>query len=182
MAKPALFLDRDGVINIDHGYQHCIEGFEFVSGIFSLCQRFKRHNYELIVVTNQSGIARGYYSEQDFADLTSWMKTQFSQRNVPLSGVYYSPYHPQQGLGKYKKDSDCRKPKPGMLLQAAQDLEIDLHRSVMVGDSFSDMQAAYHAGVPTRYLFSNMETLEGISEQVSFVRVKSLEKIKPSFD
>lgn len=149
MPRAALFLDRDGVINIDHGYVHRVEDFEFIPGIFELVALANRLGYLVIVVTNQAGIGRGYYTEDDFHKLTRWMKTEFLSRGAHIDDVYFSPFHPEHGLGGYCKESDCRKPRPGMLLQAQKDYDIDLGRSLLVGDKPSDMEAGRAAGVST---------------------------------
>jgi D-glycero-D-manno-heptose 1,7-bisphosphate phosphatase len=146
----ALFLDRDGVINHDSGYTSDVGSFRFIDGIFDVCRAAKKLGYLLIVVTNQAGIGRGYYSEQDFFNLTRWMCDQFEAEGAAISDVYYCPYHPEYGIGHYKKESFDRKPNPGMLLQAAEKYELDLNRSIMIGDKNSDMQAANEAGVGLR--------------------------------
>lgn len=146
----ALFLDRDGVINHDSGYTSSVESFRFIDGIFDVCRTAKQLGYLLIVVTNQAGIGRGYYSEQDFSILTKWMCNQFEAEGAVISDVFYCPYHSEHGAGHYKKDSFDRKPNPGMLLQAAEKYELDLKRSIMIGDKHSDMQAANKAGVGVR--------------------------------
>lgn len=147
--RRALFLDRDGVINVDHGYVHKQECFEFVDGIFELVTEARALDYLLVVVTNQSGIGRGFYTENDFTRLNNWMKDQFEARGAPLDAVYFCPDHPVHGLGHYLRDSPMRKPGPGMLLQARKDLGIDMAGSIMVGDNRSDMQAGAAAGVGT---------------------------------
>lgn len=149
MPRAALFLDRDGVINVDHGYVHRVEDFEFIPGIFELVALANRLGYLVIVVTNQAGIGRGFYTEDDFHKLTRWMKTEFLSRGARIDNVYFSPFHPEHGLGGYCKESDCRKPRPGMLLQAQKDYDIDLGRSLLVGDKPSDMEAGRAAGVGT---------------------------------
>lgn len=146
----ALFLDRDGVINHDSGYTSDVESFRFVDGIFDVCRVARQLGYLLIVVTNQAGIGRGYYSEQDFNNLTKWMCGQFEAAGAPLSDVFYCPYHPEHGVGDYKKDSFDRKPNPGMLLRAAEKYGLDLNLSIMIGDKASDMQAANKAGIGVR--------------------------------
>jgi D-glycero-D-manno-heptose 1,7-bisphosphate phosphatase len=148
----AVFLDRDGVINVDHAYVHKPEDFEFIDGVFEACQAFQAKGFKIIVVTNQSGIGRGYYDEAQFQTLTSWMCEQFKQRNVHIAGVYFCPHHPEKANAPYLKECDCRKPFPGMLLQAAAEHNLDLANSVMVGDKGSDMEAAIAAGIPTRLL------------------------------
>lgn len=146
----ALFLDRDGVINHDDGYTSHLDDFKFIDGIFDLCRAAKQFDYLIIVVTNQAGIGRGYYSEQDFFALTAWMCEQFDAEGAPLTEVLFSPDHPEHGIGTYKKDSFDRKPNPGMLLRAAEKYGVSLHDSIMVGDKESDMQAAERAGVGIR--------------------------------
>lgn len=146
----ALFLDRDGVINHDSGYTSSAENFQFIDGIFDLCRAAKRSGYLLIVVTNQAGIGRGYYSEQDFFTLTEWMCERFKKEGAPITDVLHCPYHPEHGVGHYKKESFDRKPNPGMLLRAAEKHGLDLESSIMIGDKDSDMQAAKNAGVGVR--------------------------------
>lgn len=152
-AGKALFLDRDGVINVEKDYVHRIEDFEFVDGIFELCREAQAQGYLPVVITNQSGIGRGYYSEAEFQALTAWMNAEFARRGVRIARVYHCPYHPDQGIGDYRAESFDRKPNPGMILRAAADLELDLTRCVLVGDRLSDMQAAQSAGVGCRILF-----------------------------
>lgn len=146
---PALFLDRDGVINVDHAYVHRKEDFHFVDGIFELVAAAKQAGYLVVIVTNQAGIGRGYYTEEDFHQLMNWVKEQFVTRGGAIDGIYFCPYHPEHGLGTYRKESLHRKPGPGMLIQAAQDLNIDMHRSIMVGNNDSDIQAGRAAAVET---------------------------------
>lgn len=151
----ALFLDRDGVINVERGYVHSRESFEFIPGIFELCLAAQDLGYLLVVVTNQAGIARGYYSESDFNELTDWMFNQFQEKSVRITRLYYCPFHPVFGVDKYKCDSPDRKPNPGMLLRAQSDLDLDLGSSVLIGDQLSDIQAGCAAGVGTRILLSH---------------------------
>jgi len=153
--RPALFLDRDGVINVDHNYVFRPAEFEFIDGIFELCRTAQGLGYLLIVITNQAGIGRGYYSEADFHLLTDWMCDAFAREDVTIDGVYFCPYHPEHGVGEYKIDSPCRKPAPGMLLQAAKELDIDLRRSVLIGDKESDIQAGMAAGVGLNLLYGH---------------------------
>jgi len=154
MPYSAVFLDRDGVINHNHGYVHKREDFDFIDGIFDVARHAYEQNYTLVVITNQAGIARGYYTEEQFHQLTDWMCEQFSAAGAPIERVYFSPYHPTAGLGHYLKDDDSRKPHPGMILQAQKDLSIDLSRSVLIGDKASDIQAGTAAGVGTNLLFA----------------------------
>jgi len=148
----ALFLDRDGVINIDHGYVSKPEQFEFVQGVFEACQYFQDQGYKLMVVTNQSGIARGYYTPEQFEQLTQWMCQQFAAHGVHITAVYHCPHHPTKGQAPYVQVCNCRKPAPGMLLQAIAEHHIDPRHSIMVGDKGADMQAAAAAGVGHKIL------------------------------
>lgn len=152
MSSKVAFLDRDGVINIDHAYVHKPEEFEFIEGVLEACAKLVAEGFKLVIVTNQSGIGRGYYTEDDFQRLTNWMKGVFSDANAPISAVYFCPHHPEKALDAYRYDCDCRKPQPGMLLRAQKDFDIDMTQSVMFGDKRGDMQAALAAGVATRIL------------------------------
>lgn len=158
MKRPALFLDRDGVINVDHAYVHTIEHFEFIDGIFELCRSAKQLGFLICVITNQAGIGRGYYTEADFKKLTDWMLGVFQSKDAAIDKVYFCPSHPEHGIGKYKIDSPFRKPGPGMILQAAEELDIDLAKSILVGDKESDIQAGITAGVGCNLLFHAMQT------------------------
>jgi D-glycero-D-manno-heptose 1,7-bisphosphate phosphatase len=145
--RPALFLDRDGVINIEKNYVHRVEDFEFVEGIFDLCRAATQRGMLLVVVTNQAGIGRGYYTEAQFHALTAWMQARFEEQGAPIAKVYFCPFHPEHGVGEYRKESFDRKPNPGMILRAKDELGIDLRRSALVGDKASDIAAALAAGV-----------------------------------
>ncbi|AGH80420.1 D,D-heptose 1,7-bisphosphate phosphatase [Psychromonas sp. CNPT3] len=151
-AKRAIFLDRDGVINVDHGYISKVDDFEFIEGVIDALQGFKEKGYLLVLITNQSGIARGYFTEDQFQTLTEWMDWSLADRGVDLDGIYYCPHHSEHGLGEYKVECDCRKPKPGMLLEAIKELNIDVTASILVGDKISDIQAGIAAGIENNYL------------------------------
>jgi D-glycero-D-manno-heptose 1,7-bisphosphate phosphatase len=158
--RKALFLDRDGVINVEKGYVHRPEDCHFLPGIFELCQAAQDLGYLLLVTTNQAGIARGYYTESDFLKFTDWMAGRFAEQQIQIARVYYCPYHPVHGIGKYKVDSPDRKPNPGMLLRAQADFDLDLGSSVLIGDRLSDICAADAAGVGTRILLRSEEPVE----------------------
>lgn len=153
MRKPAIFLDRDGTINIDHTNVHKIDDFDFIDGVIEACQELKALGFLLVVVTNQSGIGRGLFSEAQFITLTEWMDWSFSERDIVLDGIYYCPHAPENEC------CDCRKPQPGMLLTAANDLDIDLSRSYMVGDKLSDILAGKSAGVKCTVLLRSSQEL-----------------------
>jgi D-glycero-D-manno-heptose 1,7-bisphosphate phosphatase len=154
---PALFLDRDGVINHELGFLSRPDEVVWVDGIFELCRAARAAGYRLVVVTNQSGIARGLYTEADFQALMDWMRAEFAARGVPLDAVYHCPYHPEHGLGDYKREHEDRKPSPGMLLRAARDLDLDLAESVLIGDRCSDVAAAQAAGLRRVFLLAGTE-------------------------
>ena len=150
--KKAVFLDRDGVVNVDNGYVSKVDDFEFIEGVIEACKKLKEKGYLLVVVTNQSGIARGYFSEEQFHTLTEWMDWSLADRGVDLDGIFYCPHHAEKGVGEFKIDCDCRKPKPGMLLDAARDHGLDLSRSFMVGDRWRDVGAGINAGCRTLFI------------------------------
>jgi D-glycero-D-manno-heptose 1,7-bisphosphate phosphatase len=153
MNPPAIFLDRDGVINHNYGYVYKQESFDFIDGIFDIALHAHKSKYKLIIITNQAGIGRGYYTEEQFHRLTAWMCDQFSAAGSHIDHVYYSPCHPTAGIGKYLKDDYSRKPNPGMILQAQKDFSIDLGSSILIGDKVSDIQAGITAGVGTNLLY-----------------------------
>lgn len=146
LATRALFLDRDGVINVNHGYVGKINDFEFIPGIFELCRAAQRKGYKLFIVTNQSGIARGYYNKEDFLTLSHWMVQRFSEHGIRIDQIAYCPHHPnlKRGISQFCL---CRKPKPQMITRLARSFGIDKRKSLMVGDSLSDIRAAKKAGI-----------------------------------
>ena len=149
-----LFLDRDGVINVDRGYVYRPEDFEFIEGIFAVVRRAADLGLRSVVVTNQAGIARGYYTERDFQDLTGWMCERFAAEGAPLAAVYHCPYH-REGIGQWRVDDHPdRKPNPGMILAALRDLELDARCSVLVGDKEHDILAARRANLGAAALFA----------------------------
>jgi|SRR5450830_900373 len=180
MSLPALFLDRDGVINIDKAYVHKPEDCEFVEGIFSLVSRANNLGYKVIIVTNQAGIARGYYSEEQFLEFSAWMRQQFETKNARIDMIYFCPHHPVHGKGEYLTQCDCRKPEPGMFLRAKNDLDIDMSNSLMVGDNYSDLEAAKQAGIKKLFLLSHISSTPRESTASANLHasvVHSLEKI-----
>jgi len=128
-----------------------------VDGIFTLAATARSLGYRLVVVTNQSGIARGLYSTAQFEALMTWMRAEFQARGAALDAVYHCPYHPEHGQGEWRREHEDRKPGPGMLLRAARDLELDLGRSVLVGDRCSDLAAAKAAGLRQAFLLGGTE-------------------------
>lgn len=139
----ALFLDRDGVINIDKRHLYLKEEFVFTTGIFDLCKKYLEAGYIILVITNQAGIAKGLFTKEDFLKLTDWMIGQFLNNGVIISKVYYCPHHPDiTGF------CECRKPNPGMILQAIKEFNLDISECVLIGDMESDIEAGRKAGIP----------------------------------
>lgn len=163
--RPALFLDRDGVINIEKNYLYKIEDFEFVDGIIELCQAFSKQGYYIFVVTNQSGIARKYYTEKQFNILSTWMINEFKKYDVVIQKVYHCPHHPS-----ITGECTCRKPNPGMIEKACLEFDIDTKNSVLVGDKESDIGAARAAGITTSYLFSSTITSSNATKIITSLK------------
>lgn len=164
--KKAIFLDRDGTLNVDYGYVHDIDHFKFIEGAIDALRELQAMGYALVVVTNQSGIARGYFSEAEFLQLMEWFDWSLAEQGVELDGIYYCPHHPE-GKGEFREDCDCRKPKPGMLLQAMKELKIDPAQSVMVGDKIEDMKAGLGAKVKTNVLVRSGKTVTDEAEALA---------------
>lgn len=169
----AIFLDRDGTLNIDYGYVHEIDQFHFIEGSIEALQQLKQMGYLLVLVSNQSGIARGYFSEQQFLQLTEWMDWSLADRGVDLDGIYYCPHHPD-GIGEFKQDCNCRKPKAGMLGQAIKELKIDPACSIMIGDKMEDMMAGKSAGIKMNILVRSGKTVTEDSEKLADYVIDSI--------
>ena len=167
----ALFLDRDGVINVDKSYLYKIEDFELVDGIIDLVRSYQEQGYLPIVVTNQSGIGRGYYTQEDYMKLTEHMVSLFAQEGVRIEAIYHCPHTPEDRCS-------CRKPRIGMLSAAQKAHQIDMKNSIMVGDKESDMEAAYRAKVGERILLN--PTGEKVPNATRVV--KTLSEIKPGVE
>ena len=176
--QPALFLDRDGVINIDKGYVHLIKDFDFFQDIFQIIKIANKLNYLVIVVTNQAGIGRGYYSMSQFDEVTSWMIAELEKRHAKIDALYFSPFHPKKGIGKFLKKENTRKPGYGMFLEACEDFDIDIDNSIMVGDKISDIQASSSFGIKKNYLFNSNK--KSYKDKIFFIEAYSLLSIKDS--
>ena len=146
-ARPALFLDRDGVINVDHSYVFRREDFEWVDGAQAVIRRFNDMGWWVFVVTNQSGIARGYYTEEQMQALHDWMSAELAGTGARFDQIYHCPFHEDGTIPRYTRDSYDRKPKPGMLIRAMTDFPVIKERSFLIGDKQADLDAAKAAGV-----------------------------------
>ena len=164
-----IFLDRDGVINQEVGYLHKSKNFKFIDGIFEACRYFQSLGFKVIVVTNQSGIARGYYQETDFHILTKWMLVQFYNQDIDILDVFFCPHGPNSTC-------TCRKPKPGMLIEARDKYGINMAESWIIGDKETDIDAANAAGVNNTILVKSGHSIDGTTSNAKFI----LESIKES--
>ncbi|MEI6856886.1 D-glycero-beta-D-manno-heptose 1,7-bisphosphate 7-phosphatase [Psychrilyobacter sp.] len=142
-----IFLDRDGNINVEKDYLHKIEEFEFIDGAKEAIKIFNDLGYLVVVVTNQSGVARGYYDENSVKALHDYLQKEVEKIGGHIDGFYYCPHHPENGIGRYKLDCNCRKPEPGMFLDAQKDLNIEFSSSIMIGDKISDVKAGKILGM-----------------------------------
>lgn len=157
--RPALFLDRDGVLNADKGFVARVQDFEWMPGAVACVRRFNELDYLVIVVTNQTGVAYGLYTEADIAAVHDHMLKELAQAGAHIDRIYECCWHPAATLPQYRRDSDLRKPRPGMLLQAMEEFAIDKARSFLIGDKQSDLDAAAAAGV-RGFLYQGGDLLE----------------------
>ncbi|MGY3861118.1 D-glycero-beta-D-manno-heptose 1,7-bisphosphate 7-phosphatase [Aeromonas lacus] len=146
------FLDRDGVINKEVNYLHNICDFEFTENCIDGLKEIRNLGYEIVIITNQAGIARGYYSEQQYQKLTNWYRTRLKEEGVDILDIFHCPHHPEGRVESLSRECNCRKPSPGMIEQACAKYPIDLMSSILVGDKNSDMYAAIRAGIPLFFL------------------------------
>ena len=160
--KKAIFLDRDGVINIDVNYLYRINDFKFIEGIFEVCHHFQNLGYSIIIVTNQSGISRGYYSENDFQTITNWMLAQFKKNNINILDVFYCPHSPDSHC-------NCRKPKPGMLLNAKHKHNINMQNSWIIGDKEADIIAGISSGITNTILIKSGHRIDELNSKAEFI-------------
>ena len=149
MKRPAVFLDRDGTVNVEVHYLSQPEQIELLPTVSETISLLKSRGIPVVIVTNPAGIARGYFPEPRLIAIHDHLRRILAEKNARIDGIYYCPHHPIAGLGEYRKVCDCRKPMPGMLTRAASDLAIDLAGSLLIGDRESDLQAGANAGCQT---------------------------------
>jgi D-glycero-D-manno-heptose 1,7-bisphosphate phosphatase len=162
MAIKTIFLDRDGVINKEVNYLHRIEDFKFIDGIFEACYHFLILDYKIIIVTNQSGIERGYFKEKDYQNISKWMIRQFQKRGINILDIFHCPHGP-------KSKCNCRKPKPGMLLEAKKKYNIDMKNSWMIGDKEVDIMAGIDSGVCNTILVRSGHKINQLNSKAKFI-------------
>ena len=169
-SHPALFLDRDGVINREAGYITNTDGIEFMEHIFEICRFFKDQLYKIVVITNQSGIGRGIISQAQYSQINSLIINKFNSENCSIDLILTATIDPTNNANN-QEEAYLRKPNPGMIIKAELELNLDLNRSVLIGDNLSDMQAGKNALIPRLYLISNPPVYSGFFE--SFADLKS---------
>lgn len=162
--RPAVFFDRDGVLNVDKGYAYQPEQIEWIQGAPEAIRYFNEQGCLVFVVTNQSGVARGYYNEEDVRKLHAWMNRELAKQGARIDAFYHCPHHPEGSLAEFRQECDCRKPKPGMLVTALAEWPVDKTASFLVGDKPSDVEAARAAGL-TGYLFTGGNLYEFLQKE-----------------
>ena len=170
MTTKTIFLDRDGVINKEVEYLFRIADFKFNEGVFDACLYFQNLDYKIIIISNQSGIARGYYSERDYLELTKWMLDQFNIKGISILDILYCPHGPESTC-------DCRKPKPGMLIEAKNKYNISMKDSWMIGDKETDVEAANLAGITNTILVRRGQLIDESNSNSKFI-VDSIKHFK----
>ena len=165
MKNKVVFLDRDGVINIDKGYVYQQKDFIFISGAIEALQYLQSLNYELIVVTNQSGIARGFFEEKDFKSLSKYMLETLESSNILIKDIFFCPHLPNAVIKKYDKTCSCRKPKSGMIEDAIKKYNIDRENSILIGDSQRDIEAGKSAKIKS-FLFKGDNLYNFVLENI----------------
>lgn len=172
----ALFLDRDGVINKDLGHVYKIKDFKLIKNIEVLIRKANKKFYKIIIVTNQAGIGKQLYTEEDYKKLTKYMKFILAKKKCYIDGVYHCPYHPKEAVGNYLMDSFDRKPNPGMLLKAKKDFNLDMKKSIFIGDKLTDMEAGINAQVKTNILFNCNYKIKISKISCNFFQIKCLKE------
>ena len=161
MSIKTIFLDRDGVINKEINYLHKIDDFEFIDGVFETCQYLISLDCQIIVITNQSGISRGYYTEKDFQIITEWMIAEFQKNDIIILDIFHCPHLPNSNC-------NCRKPKPGMLLDAKYKHNIDMQNSWLIGDKEIDIIAANSSGITNTILVKSGHKINEVDSNAKY--------------
>jgi D-glycero-D-manno-heptose 1,7-bisphosphate phosphatase len=169
-ARRAVFLDRDGTINVEKDYLHKIEDFAFIPGAPEAIKRLKDAGLLVIVVSNQSGIGRGYFDEQAVETLHEHIQAELAAYGTSVDAFYFCPHHPDEGVGEYKISCDCRKGSPGMLLQAAKEHDIDLSKSFMIGDKPADIEAGERAGCQSILVLTGYGETAALDPKIASVK------------
>lgn len=171
--RKVAFLDRDGVINHDTGYISKWDDFKIFDGVISALSSLVEGGYELVIITNQSGIARGLFTNSEYQNLTQTMKEFFLKHKITFLDIYHCPHHPDGNIPSTSIECDCRKPRPGMILNAAKKYDIDLNSSILIGDKISDIECGKNAGIKKNYLitskYHNLPAYENLKEIVNEV-------------
>ena len=162
MSIKTIFLDRDGVINKEVNYLHKIEDFKFIEGVFDACQFYEKLKFKIIIVSNQSGISRGYFKEEEYQILSRWMLKIFKEKHINILDIFHCPHGPNSNC-------ECRKPKPGMFFQAMEKYNIDFNKSWMIGDKETDIQAANLAGISNTILVKSGHLIEPEKSNALFI-------------
>ena len=168
----AIFLDRDGTINVEKNYLYRIEDFEFLPGVIEGLRILQEKGFVLIIITNQSGIARGYYSVEDYKNLNNWMLKNLKEQGVYITDVYYCPHLPNATVPEFRLDCNCRKPKLGLFEKAAIDYNIDISRSYAIGDKLRDLSICNNSDCHG-FLIGNNESVS-IIESVKSDQIKNI--------
>ena len=174
MKKKILFLDRDGVINEDKGYVFREKDFSILPNVIEGLTEFKKKGFYFIIITNQSGIARGYYKIENFNVFMNKIITTLKQFNIQIMDYYFCPHHPTGKIKSLAIDCSCRKPKPGMILKAMQDYNVDINLSVLVGDNISDIEAGISAGITKNIIIGSSKKYKNINKSLIFETASDL--------
>ena len=169
----AAFLDRDGVINNDYGYIDSWKRFKFCDGIEIQLRNLINQGFELFIITNQSGIARGYFTEIELFNIHNKMKYELTKKGIKIKDIFYCPHHSKGVVKKYSIECSCRKPKPGMIIQAKKKYMINLSESILIGDKITDIEAGISAGVAKNFLLNNIEDFSS----KGFIKLENLQDL-----
>ena len=164
------FLDRDGVINHDYGYVHKKSSFKYIESAINAMKKLNLNGFKIIIVTNQAGIAKGHFTEDEYHNLTKWYVNDLKKKKVEIFDIFFCPFHIDSKIPKYKKDSFLRKPNPGMFFEAFSKHLIDKDSSFIVGDKISDIEASLAAGIQKNFLIANDAPKSGLLEKTKYVK------------